>query len=110
MTPAEIFNKKKRRADIAGELMFQKSRLGGRLIVAVNVMKIPDWPVSTPRDSDRPYKSDFTKLKWIQFSRTWPRSRNPRCKNAPRTRQTETRRKEIGKRLSGLRRMMKRIK
>ena len=33
VTLAEIFNKK-RRADIAGELMFQKSRLGGRLIVA----------------------------------------------------------------------------
>ena len=47
VTPAEIFNKK-RRADIAGELMFQKGRLAGRLIAAVNVMKIPDGPVSFP--------------------------------------------------------------
>lgn len=55
MTPAEIFNKK-RRADIAGELMFQKSRLSGRLIVArkhhENSRQVGQ--LSTSRDSDRP--------------------------------------------------------
>ena len=114
VTPAEIFNKK-RRADIAGELMFQKGRLAGRLIAAVNVMKIPDGPVSFPPLATvhtNPILPNWSGYNFHERGRVLEIhvARNASRERGPCTRQTDTRRKEIGKRLSELHRMMKRIK